>query len=98
MGLSPDPDTGKKRPATTERKFAILSKMPTPGSQYYPVPYYMSIFRDSWFDIYRLIGIGKRFMIKNTRRLELKSKSTTNIGKMSVTMSISLEIKKEQSV
>lgn len=66
MGLVPDPDTGTKRTPTTERKFAILSKMPTPGSQYYPVPYYMSIFRDSWFDIYRLIGIGKRFMIKNT--------------------------------
>lgn len=66
MGHVPDPDTGTKRTPTTERKFAILSKMPTPGSQYYPVPYYMSIFRDSWFDIYRLIGIGKRFMIKNT--------------------------------
>ena len=47
-------------------KFAILCVMPTPGYQYYPVPYYFSIYRDAWYDIYRLIGIGKRFMIKNT--------------------------------
>lgn len=66
MGKRPDPADGRVRKPTKDRKFAILCKMPTPGSQYYPVPYYMSIFRDSWFDIYRLIGIGKRYMIKNT--------------------------------
>lgn len=72
LGQEPDPETGEKRKlvdgcaATKERKFAILSRMPTPGYQYYPIPYYAAMFRDSWFDIYRLIGIGKRFMIKNT--------------------------------
>lgn len=66
MGKVPDPSDGRRRKPTKDRKFAILCKMPTPGSQYYPIPYYMSIFRDSWFDIYRLIGLGKRFMIKNT--------------------------------
>lgn len=67
MGRRPDPATGLRHAkAVTERKFAILSRMATPGYQYYPVPYYSSIFRDSWYDIYRLIGIGKRFMIKNT--------------------------------
>ncbi len=72
LGQEPDPLTGVRRKfvdahaATRDRKFAILSRMPTPGLQYYPVPYYASMFRDSWFDIYRLIGIGKRFMIKNT--------------------------------
>lgn len=67
MGKRPDPATGliHNKP-TKDRKFAILSRMATPGYQYYPVPYYSSIFRDSWYDIYRLIGIGKRFMIKNT--------------------------------
>lgn len=30
------------------------------------MPYYTSVFRDAWLDIYRLIGISKRFMIKNT--------------------------------
>lgn len=47
-------------------KFAILCVMPTPGYRYYPIPYYSSIYRDAWYDIYRLIGIGKRYMIKNT--------------------------------
>jgi hypothetical protein len=67
MGKLPDPATGlvHNKP-TSDRKFAILSRMATPGYQYYPVPYYSSIFKDSWYDIYRLIGIGKRFMIKNT--------------------------------
>ena len=67
MGKQPDPATGlvHNKP-TSDRKFAILSRMATPGYQYYPVPYYSSIFKDSWYDIYRLIGIGKRFMIKNT--------------------------------
>lgn len=66
MGRKPDPADGKRRTPTKDRKFAILCKMPTPGHRYYPVPYYMSIFRDAWFDIYKLIGIGKRYMIKNT--------------------------------
>jgi hypothetical protein len=68
MGKAPDPMTGRKRDAKKckDRKFAILCRMATPGCQYYPVPYYTSVFRDSWMDIYRLIGIGKRYMIKNT--------------------------------
>lgn len=66
MGMQPDPNTGRKRIPAKERKFAILCRMPTAGCQYYPDPYYFSIFRDAWFDIYRLIGIGKRHMIKNT--------------------------------
>lgn len=47
-------------------KFAMLCLVPTPGYRYYPIPYYASIYRDAWYDIYRLIGIGKRYMIKNT--------------------------------
>lgn len=67
MGRKPDPATGlRHNKPTSDRKFAILSRMATPGYQYYPVPFYSSIFRDAWYDIYRLIGIGKRFMIKNT--------------------------------
>lgn len=66
MGREADPMTGVKRMPTKARKFAIVSRMATPGCQIYPVPYYASMFRDAWFDIYRLIGIGKRYMIKNT--------------------------------
>ncbi len=66
MGLAPDPNTGKERVPTKDRMFAVVCRMGTPGCQYYPMPYFMSIFRDYWDDIYRLIGRGKRYMIKNT--------------------------------
>jgi hypothetical protein len=66
LGIKADSDSGVKRTPTKERTFAIVSRMITPGCQYYPKPYYTSVFTDSWLDIYRLIGIGKRYMIKNT--------------------------------
>lgn len=66
MGRQPDPATGVRRMPVKERQFAIVCRMATPGLQYYPRPYYMSIFQDAWVDIYRLIGIGKRYLIKNT--------------------------------
>lgn len=69
MGKDPDPKTGGKRNAPKDGKdceFAIVCRMATPGRQIYSRPYYFSAFRDSWFDIYELIGIGKRFMIQNT--------------------------------
>ena len=69
MGKAPDPYTGiwgKAPKDGSNCKFAIITRMPTPGMQYYPIPYYASIFDDAWYDIYRLIGIGKRYMIKNT--------------------------------
>ena len=69
MGRRPDPVTGEMRKAPLDTKdcvFAIVSRMATPGCQLYPVPYYTAIFRDAWFDIYELIGLGKRYMIKNT--------------------------------
>ena len=56
----PEPKDGK------DCKFAILCLMPTPGYRYYPRPSYTSIYEDAWYDIYRLIGMGKRYMIKNT--------------------------------
>ena len=69
MGKEPNIYTAEKIPAPKDGqdcKFAILCLMPTPGYQYYPIPPYMSIYRDYWYDIYRLIGLGKRWMIKNT--------------------------------
>lgn len=64
MGRAPGMD-GKKRIRTSERKFAVLVRFPTPGCQYYPVPYYTAIFRGDWFDIKRMIGIGKKSKLKN---------------------------------
>lgn len=66
MGREPDPSTGRKNKPVKDRKFAIACRMPTPGFQYYPIPYYTAIFRDDWYDIYKLIGLGKKYMIKNT--------------------------------
>ena len=66
LGREPDPDTGKTGAGTNDRSFAIRCSVPTVGRQIYPIPYYYSIFIDAWYDIYRLIGTGKRFMIKNT--------------------------------
>jgi len=69
MGREPDPKTGENRQKPKDGRdceFAIVCRMATPGRQVYSRPYYFSAFRDSWFDIYELIGIGKRYMIKNT--------------------------------
>ena len=69
MGQEPNMYTAEKVPAPKDGvdcKFAILCLMPTPGYNIYPIPPYFSIYRDYWYDIYRLIGLGKRWMIKNT--------------------------------
>ena len=66
LGREPDPETGKRTAGTADRHFAVVCRVPTVGHQIYPMPYYYSIFLDAWYDIYRLIGTGKRYMIKNT--------------------------------
>ena len=66
MGREPDPMTGLRSAGTKDRSFAIVCRVPTIGRQIYPMPYYFSIFLDARYDIYRLIGMGKRFLIKNT--------------------------------
>lgn len=64
MGRAPGAD-GMVKERTNKRKFAILMRFPTPGLQYYPIPYYTSIFRGDWFDIKKLIGVGKKAKLKN---------------------------------
>lgn len=56
---------GTKGPRTSDRVFAIVTRFPTPGCQYYPVPYYSAIFRDKWYDISKLIAIGKMSKLRN---------------------------------
>lgn len=65
MGKEPGKD-GLCRVRTNDRKFAIVSRFPTPGQQYYPVPYYTSIFKGHWYDIKQLIGVGKKAKLKNS--------------------------------
>jgi len=64
LGKAPGVD-GVTRERTTDRKFAIVMRFPTPGQRYYPTPYYTSLFRGDWFDIKRLIGKGKKAKIRN---------------------------------
>lgn len=64
MGRAPGVD-GRVAVRTTERKFAVVMRFPTPGQRYYPSPYYMSLLRGDWFDIKRLIGKGKKAKIRN---------------------------------
>lgn len=52
-------------PRTKDRVFAVVCRFPTPGHQYYPVPYWSALLRDGWYDISRLIAIGKKAKLKN---------------------------------
>ena len=69
MGLAPGPD-GQSWQRTTQRKFAVMVRFPTPGFRYYPNPYYTSIFRGDWFDIKRLIGKGKKAKLRNHAQIK----------------------------
>lgn len=51
---------------TTTRKFAVLTRIPTPDSTYYPIPHYAALFRGKWYDIKQLIGIAKEAKLRNT--------------------------------
>jgi len=42
-----------------KRKFAVVSRVPTPDSTYYPIPYYASLFKGKWYNIKQLIGVAK---------------------------------------
>lgn len=48
------------------RKFAIVSRIPTVDSTYYPIPYYGALFRGKWYNIKQLIGIAKEAKLKNS--------------------------------
>lgn len=48
------------------RKFAIVTRVPTPDSTYYPIPYYASLFKGKWYNIKQLIGLAKEAKLKNS--------------------------------
>ena len=58
-------DDGKQRIRTACRKFAVLTRVPTPDSTYYPIPYYGSLFKGKWYNIKQLIGMAKEAKLKN---------------------------------
>lgn len=49
-----------------KRKFAVASRVPTPDSTYYPIPYYASLFKGKWYNIKQLIGVAKEAKLKNS--------------------------------
>lgn len=51
-------------------KFAIVSRIPTVDSTYYPIPYYAALFRGKWYDIKQLIGIAKESKLRNSAPLK----------------------------
>ena len=58
-------DDGKKKVRTKSRKFAVLTRVPTPDSTYYPIPYYAALFKGKWYNIKQLIGMAKEAKLKN---------------------------------
>lgn len=67
------------------RKFAVVSRVPTPDSTYYPIPYYASLFRGKWYNIKQLIGMAKEAKLKNSApikyHIEVSDKYWTNLFK-----------------
>lgn len=53
-----------------ERKFAIVSRIPTVDSTYYPIPNYGSLFRSKWYDIKQLIATAKFAKLRNSAPLK----------------------------
>lgn len=49
-----------------KRKFAVVSRVPTPDSTYYPIPYYASLFKGKWYNIKQLIGVAKEAKLRNS--------------------------------
>ena len=49
---------------TTCRKFAVVSRIPTPDSTYYPIPYYASLFKGKWYNIKQLTHVLAGFVLR----------------------------------
>lgn len=65
LGKEPDPVSGKNAKVTTDRIFAIVTRLPTPGYKYYPFPAYASHFNSGWYDISAMIPIAKKAKMAN---------------------------------
>jgi len=51
---------------SSHRKFALVSRIPTVDSTYYPIPYYAALFKGKWYNIKQLIGIAKEAKLRNS--------------------------------
>ncbi len=64
LGMRTRNDGSLKKDST--RQFAVVTKFPGVDSLYYPIPHYASLFRGSWYEIKKLIGISKLSKLKNS--------------------------------
>lgn len=64
------------------RKFAIVSRIPTVDSTYYPIPYYGALFRGKWYNIKQLIGIAKEAKLKNSAPIKYHIEVAQNTGRV----------------
>lgn len=63
---APWSDLKKKTESSSIRKFAVVCRVPTPDSTYYPIPYYAALFKGNWYSIKQLIGQAKEAKLKNS--------------------------------
>ena len=59
LGKETNPKTGKVEKATSQRIFAIINRIPTPGNKYYPFAYYYSTFNSGWSRLKAMIPAAK---------------------------------------
>lgn len=69
MGKERSPEDGKLHEPTNDRMFGIICRFPVPGSRYYPVPTYASVFLDDWLEIKKMTQKRLRAAIKNTNSI-----------------------------
>ena len=72
--------------AKRTKKFAIISRVPTPDNTYYPIPYYAALFKGKWYNIKQLISIAKEVKLKNSApikyHIEIANSFWNNIFKV----------------
>lgn len=69
MGQSAQARAEMKSP-TPVRKFAIVSRITTPDTTYYPIPPYGALFKGRWYDIKNLISTAKYAKLKHSAPLK----------------------------
>lgn len=60
------------------RKVAIVTRIPTVDSTYYPIPHYASLFRGKWYNIKQLIAVAKEAKLKNAAPIKYQVEINKN--------------------
>ena len=63
---------------TKKRKFAMISRIPTVDSTYYPIPVYGSLFRSRWYDYKQIVTVAKLAKLKNSAPLKYHIEVSNN--------------------